>query len=141
MLVVALRSRGFLPDAPAQSTQINCWGRAMSVQLDTRTILIALVAVNAIAIGLSEIQRRTLVAETLRAQAHFEERANRVAQQQAEALDRMVKQLSELNARVNHTEILTFSVPQASSNINDISARVMEMQKTLQEWKQSRPPQ
>ncbi len=33
----------------------------MSVQLDTRTILIALVVVNAIAIGLSEIQRRALV--------------------------------------------------------------------------------
>jgi hypothetical protein len=113
----------------------------MSVQIDIRTILIALVAVNAIAIGLAEIQRRALVEETLRSQARFEERANRVAQQQAEALDRMVKQLSELTARVNHTETLTLSVPDASSNINDISSRVMEMQRTLQEWKQSRPPQ
>jgi hypothetical protein len=110
-------------------------------QLTTRTILIALVAVNAIAIGLSEVQRRALVETTLRAQASFEERASRVGQQQAEALDRMTKQLSVLTDRVNHTEILTLTVPSASENIKEISERVREMQRTLQGLKQPPPPQ
>ncbi|WP_454628662.1 hypothetical protein [Bradyrhizobium cenepequi] len=107
---------------------------------DTRTILIALAVLNVIGIGLSEVQRRALVEDTLRAQARYEERANRPAQQQAEALDRMVKQLTELTARVNHAEILTLAVPDASSKINDMWPRVIEMQRSLQEVK-SRPTQ
>jgi hypothetical protein len=110
-------------------------------QLTTRTILIALVVVNAAAVGFAEIQRRTLVGETLRAQAVFEERAGRVGRQQAEALDRMVKQLEVLTNRVNHTEILTLTVPSASENTKEISERVREMQRTLQGLKQPPPPQ
>jgi hypothetical protein len=113
----------------------------MSVQLNTQTILIALVVVNAIAIGLAEVQRRTLVETTLRIQAIFEERAGRLGQQQTEALDRMVKQLSVLTDRVNHTEVLTLTVPADSNKINVISERVSDMQSALQDLKQTRPSQ
>lgn len=109
--------------------------------LSTRTILMALVVINAIAIGFAEVQRRALVEATLRAQANFEERAGRVGQQQAEALDRMTKQLSVLTDRVNHTEILTLTVPAASENIKEISETVRDMQRALQDLKQTRPPQ
>ena len=111
------------------------------IHLTTRTILIALVIVNAIAIGLAEVQRRALVDTTIRAQANFEERAGRVGQQQVEILDRLVKQLSVLTDRVNHTEILTLTVPAASDKINEIVERVREMQKTQQDLKQPRPTQ
>jgi hypothetical protein len=114
---------------------------AAMTQLTTRTILIALVVVNAIAIGASEVQRRALVETTIRAQANFEERAGRVGQQQVETLDRLVKQLAVLTDRVNHTEILTLTVPAASDKINEIAERVREMQKTQQDLKQPRSTQ
>jgi hypothetical protein len=110
-------------------------------RFDTRTILIALVVLNAIGIGFSEVQRRALVQETLRAQARFEERADRVEGQRAEALDRLVKEVAELTARVNHAEILTLTVPDASNKITDMRLRVIEMQKSLQEAKEYRPTQ
>ena len=100
-------------------------------RLDTKTILMALVIINLIAIGLSEIQRRTLIESAIRAQDAFQAPANRGAEQQAAELERMVKQISELTARVNHTEILTLSTPDAYIKIQDISARVMEIQKRL----------
>jgi hypothetical protein len=120
-----LRRRHFFENSGAESEEVM-WQR-----LDTKTILIALVIINVIAIGLSEIQRRTLIESAIRAQAAFQAPANRAAGQQAAELERMVKQLSELTARVNHTEILTLSAPDAYIKIQDISARVMEIQKRL----------
>jgi hypothetical protein len=110
-------------------------------RLETRTILIALVIVNAVAIGLAEIQRRTLVQDALSAQATFEERANRNSEQQALALDRIAKQLPVLTDRVNHTEILTLSVPESHKKVEDILERVRDIQRTLEDWKQSRSSQ
>jgi hypothetical protein len=100
-------------------------------RLDTKTVLIALVILNVIAIGLSEIQRRTLVENAIRAQAGFQTQANRTAEQQAVEAKRMVEQLSVLTDRVNHTEILTLSVPDSNNKIQDIWARVIEIQKRL----------
>ena len=100
-------------------------------RLDTKAVLIALVIVNVIAIGLSEIQRRVLVEGAVGAQAVFQTQSNRLAEQQTVELERLVKQLSVLTDRVNHTEILTLTVPDANNKIQDISARVIEIQKRL----------
>jgi predicted lipoprotein with Yx(FWY)xxD motif len=64
-------------------------------RLDTKKVLVALVIVNTIAIGLSEIQRRALVEGTIRAQNAFQTRANRLAEQQAAELERMGKHLTD----------------------------------------------
>jgi Tfp pilus assembly protein PilV len=107
-------------------------------RLDSKTVLIALVIINVIAIGLSEIQRRSLVMYAIDAQASFQSRASRAAEQQAVELDRMVKQLSVLTDRVNHTEILTLSTPDANNKIQDIRERVIEIQKKLDGLEPSR---
>ena len=120
-----LRRRHFFENPSAESEEVM-WQR-----LNTKTILIALVIINVIAIGLSEIQRRTLIESAIRAQDAFQAPANRAVDQQAAELERMVKQISELTARVNHTEILTLSTPDAYIKIQDISARVIEIQKRL----------
>ena len=102
-------------------------------RLDTKKVLVALVIANVIAIGLSEIQRRTLVEDAIRAQKVFQTQSNRLAEQQAVELERIGKYLLVLTDRVNHTEILTLTVPDTSNKIQDISARVIEIQKKLAE--------
>jgi hypothetical protein len=103
--------------------------RDNAMWLNTKTILVALVIINAIAIGLSEIQRRTLVEDSIRAQQVFQAEANRVAEQQAVELKKMGKALLVLTDRVNHTEVLTLTVPDASNKIQDIFERVMDIQR------------
>ncbi|MBR0872947.1 hypothetical protein JQ633_21490 [Bradyrhizobium tropiciagri] len=109
------------------------------MRLDTRTILIALVIFNVIAIGMSEVQRRALVENSLSSQTEFARQAAEWSKQQADVLVRTSAQLDELTARVNKIEIQTLASGEADRRTQEIYDRVLDMQKTLAEWKASGP--
>lgn len=109
------------------------------MRLDTRTILIALVIFNIVAVGMSEIQRRALVENSLASQAEFVRQAAEWSKQQAEILTKTSAQLEELTARVNKIESQTLSSGDADKRTQEIYDRVLDMRKTLVEWKQSQP--
>ena len=109
------------------------------MRLDTRTILIALVIFNIIAIGMSEIQRRALVENSLSSQTEFARQAAEWSKQQADVLARTSAQLEEITARVNRIEIQTLGSGDADRRTQEVYDRVLDLQKTLAGWKQAQP--
>jgi hypothetical protein len=111
------------------------------MRLDTRTILIALVILNVVAIGMSEIQRHALIERALSAQTDFRYEASEWSKQQADLLKRTAAELTEIAARLNKVEIQTLSSADGDKKIQDIYVRVLDMQKSLLASKQSQPAQ
>jgi BMFP domain-containing protein YqiC len=134
------------------------------MRLDTRMILIALVIFNVIAIGMSEVQRRALVENSLSSQTEFARQAadwskqqadlltktpahlhelaariNNVEVQQADLLARTTARLEELTARINKIEIQTAESRDADRKTQEIYDRVLDMQKTIAGWKHPGP--
>jgi small-conductance mechanosensitive channel len=97
-------------------------------------VLFGLLVFNVIGIVLSEIQRRALVDESLRAQAKFQDSANQLAQRQNAWIE-------ELAARTNKVEILTQTVPDSSAKINDIYMRLTDVQKAVEDLRKPNAPQ
>ncbi|WP_426442136.1 hypothetical protein [Bradyrhizobium genosp. P] len=109
------------------------------MRLDTRIILIALVILNAVAIGMSEIQRRALIERSQASQIDFRTEAGQWSEQQEDLLKRTSAQLAEITARLNRVEIQTLSSADANKRIREIYDGVQDMQTTLQALKQPQP--
>ncbi|MCA6122975.1 hypothetical protein J6500_13865 [Bradyrhizobium sp. WSM 1704] len=132
----------------------------IGMRLDTRTILIALVIFNIIAVGMSEVQRRALSENSLSSQAEFARQAaewskqqtdllattpahlrelaarmNNIEIQQADLLAKTTARLEELNTRINKIESQTLAPKDTDKKTQEIYDRVLEMQKTLAGWK------
>ena len=94
------------------------------MRLDTRTILIALVIINVVAIGLSEIQRRALVEHSFASQAEFHADAGEWSRQQAEALKKTSEQLGKIVDRANGIVGPSDDAAKISAQLADMSARI-----------------
>lgn|GEM_PF-5688767 len=98
--------------------------RDNDMRLDTRTILIALVIINVMAIGLSEIQRRALVEHTFASQAEFHADAGEWSRQQAEMLKRTSEQLAKIVDRANGVVGPSDDAARISAQLADMAARI-----------------
>ncbi|MGF6313419.1 hypothetical protein ABIB82_007581 [Bradyrhizobium sp. i1.8.4] len=99
--------------------------------ISTRTILIAAVIFNVIAIGLSEVQRRELGRQSVEATLELRRIEQQRLEQQTVELDRTYKLIAEINNRVNNVEIQMQSGPM-QAQVYDVDKRVQAIQMKIE---------
>ena len=104
---------------------------------NTRTLLLVLIAFNAIGIGLSEVQRRELVDKPIRVQREFQDSINRLIEEQkaivtrqTDLMDRMSNQLEDVRIRTNHVEIQLEQL--IAGRMSDLTARTNHVEIQLE---------
>ena len=75
------------------------------MRISTRALVIAAIIVNCISIGLSEVQRRQLGAQSTEATIDLRRIEKMRLDQQSVELDRTYKLIAEINARMNNVEV------------------------------------
>jgi uncharacterized protein YoxC len=105
------------------------------MRFDTRTILIALVILNVVAIGMSEVQRRALIEQSQSAETEFRKeasdwtkQANAWSKQQFEVLSRTSALFADVDARVNRIEIATSASPNFGKQLAEITASINKIE-------------
>ena len=110
----------------------------MLEKLNTRVILLVVLALNVIALGSAEVQRRALVQNFPDLQSQEQLKMNRMLEEQQTQLEQQRILLDQLKAVIDVTnKKITHEIEDTGARFIELSDRVEEIKQLLQQAKQS----